>query len=159
MLYFREGRGCVWRNNTDLLRPLISQFLDNQEYRTHREHHLCLFQLQVSMAAGSCHSLSSWGSMLLAAGGSPGFKSVKEKIIWKEIIMGLQKGNTIKKNTFLVVQSNALHPPAFLSVSESYTSLSCNSVHLYRLINNSNYIIAGTPGGQVSKILPVLLWY
>lgn len=147
----------MWRNNTDLLRPLTSQSLDNQEYRTHREHHLCLFQLQVQMAAGSCHSLSSWGSILLDAGGFSGYKSVKEKITRKEIIMGLKQGNTIFKNTFLGSQQNALHPPAFLSVSESYTSLSCNSVPLYRLINSSNYIIAGTLGGQVNKILPVLL--
>lgn len=94
----------MWRNNTDLLRPLTSQFLDNQEYRTHREHHLCLFQLQVQMAAGSCHSLSSWGSMLgwmLMV--LLGINQLKRRLHEKQIIMDAWKYN-LKNTSFLGLQ-------------------------------------------------------
>lgn len=56
--------------------------------------HLRSFYLEVLVAAGSCHSLSSWESRPLTpldAIGSSRYKAVNNKITGKEITMKLQK--------------------------------------------------------------------
>lgn len=56
--------------------------------------HVRSFHLEISVAAGSCRSLSSWESMLptpLDAVGSSRYKAVNNKITGKEITMKLQK--------------------------------------------------------------------
>lgn len=69
--------------------------------------------------------------------------------------MELQEEIYFKKNMFSWDYDRILC--TLLSIRESSTSLSCNSVHLRELIKSSNYIIAGNLAGQVNKILPSLL--